>query len=130
MEETVLFEDKKWATLAHLSVFTGFIIPFGSIIAPIIIWTSKRELPLTVDQCKEVLNFQISTFIYFVVLLVAFILSVISSSHYEPDLASIIIIGLLVVALGIYYLVATVIGALQANNGVRYRYAINIRFIK
>ncbi|HEX2866257.1 MAG TPA: DUF4870 domain-containing protein [Ignavibacteriales bacterium] len=130
MEEVTLLEDKKWATLAHLSVFSGFIIPFGNIILPIVIWTSKREYHLTVDQCKEVLNFQISTLIYFLLLILAFVLSVVSSAHGEPNLASVIIIGLLIVALGIYYLVATVIGALQANNGIRYRYAINIRFIR
>lgn len=130
MEERILFEDKKWATLAHLSVFSGFVVPFGNLIAPIVIWTSKRDYHLTVDQCKEVLNFQISTIIYFMVLLAAFVLSIVSSQHNEPNLASIIIIGLLVIALGIYYLIATIIGALQANNGVKYRYPISIRFIK
>ncbi|MGE5432108.1 MAG: DUF4870 domain-containing protein [Syntrophomonadaceae bacterium] len=130
MEETILFEDKKWATLAHLSVFSGFIIPFGNLIIPIVIWTSKRDYHLTVDQCKEVLNFQISTLIYFIALIAAFVLSIIASEHGEPKLASIIIIGLLVIALGIYYLIATIIGALQANNGIKYRYAISIRFIK
>jgi uncharacterized Tic20 family protein len=130
MEETIPFEDKKWATLAHLSVFSGFVFPFGNFIAPIVIWTSKREHSFTVDQCKEVLNFQISTIIYFIALIAAFVLSIISSEHGEPNLASIIIIGLLVIALGIYYLIATIIGALKANDGVRYRYAISIRFIK
>lgn len=130
MEETLSHEDKKWATLAHLSVFSGFIIPFGSIIMPIIIWASKRDYPLTIDQCKEVLNFQISTLLYFLILIAAFVLSIVSSAHGEPNLATIIILGLLVIALGVYYLIATIIGALQANNGMRYRYAISIRFIK
>jgi len=44
-------DERTWAMLCHFSIFIGFIFPFGNIIAPLIIWSSKREeLPLVLDQ--------------------------------------------------------------------------------
>lgn len=31
-------DERMWAMLAHLSAVVGFIIPFGNIIAPLLIW--------------------------------------------------------------------------------------------
>jgi uncharacterized Tic20 family protein len=50
-----------WAMLCHLSALVGFVIPFGNIIAPLVIWTIKKdEFDLVNDQGKEAINFQIS----------------------------------------------------------------------
>ena len=54
-------DEKTWGMLCHISTFCGMIIPFGNILAPLIIWLIKKEeLPFVSDQGKEVLNFQIS----------------------------------------------------------------------
>ena len=54
-------EERTFAMLCHLLVFSGYFIPFGNIIGPLIIWIVKRDdHPLVNDQGKEVLNFQIS----------------------------------------------------------------------
>src|SRR5882762_7660874 len=54
-------EEKQWALFAHLSALIGYIIPFGSIIGPLIIWQIKKnEMPFVDDQGKEALNFQIT----------------------------------------------------------------------
>ena len=61
IETTPLSKDERtWGMLCHISTFCGLIIPFGNILAPLIIWLIKKEdLPFVQDQGKEVLNFQI-----------------------------------------------------------------------
>lgn len=109
-------EARTWAMLCHLGAFAGFLIPFGNIIAPLIIWLIKREeSPLIDDQGKESLNFQISMTIYFLVSL----------------LLTLIFIGfLLMIALAIFEIIFVIIATVRANEGEKYRYPLCIRFIK
>ncbi|MCB1589446.1 MAG: DUF4870 domain-containing protein, partial [Xanthomonadales bacterium] len=69
-------EERQWGLFAHLSALVGFIIPFGSILGPLIIWQIKKnEMPFVDDQGKEALNFQITVFIAVIVsLILTFIL--------------------------------------------------------
>ncbi len=109
-------EEKQWALFAHLSALAGFVIPFGSILGPLIIWLIKKDtMPFVDDQGKEALNFQITVAIaLFVCFLLIFVL-----------------IGLLliwVVAIGA--LVLTIIAGIKANEGVAYRYPFALRLVK
>ena len=108
-------DEKMWAMLTHISTFAGFIFPVGNIIAPLIIWLIKKdEYPLVDDQGKEVLNFQISMTIY----LIASIILIF------------IVIGIpILIGLGIFDFIITIIAAIKANDGIKYRYPITIRFI-
>ena len=108
-------DERMYAMLCHLSVFSGFIIPFGNIIGPLVIWQMKKhEFTLVNDQGREVLNFQISMLIYIAIaaVLCIFIIGI-------P-----ILIGLL-----IFNLIITVIGALKANEGIRYRYPMCLQIL-
>ena len=108
-------EERTWSMLCHISVFSGMLIPFGHILAPLVIWLIKKDdLPLLSDQGKEVLNFQISMTLYlFISVLLCFIL-----------------IGIpLLIGLIIFCIIATIIGAISANDGKKYRYPITIRFV-
>ena len=109
-------EEKQWAMFAHLSALVGYIIPFGSIIGPLIIWQIKKnEMPFVDDQGKEALNFQITVLIIAIVCI----------------LLILILIGILLLwALAIADLVFIIIAALAANNGQAYRYPFAIRLIK
>ncbi len=109
-------DETMWAMFCHLSTLLGFVFPFGNIIAPMILWQMKKdEYPLVDDQGKEALNFQISMTIY---VLIAFILVLMA-------------IGIvLLIALGLFDLIVTVIAALNAANGQKYRYPFSIRFVK
>ena len=61
-------DERTRTTLFHSSAYTGCVFPFGHILAPLIIWLSKREdYPLVTDQGKEILNFQISMTLYVIV---------------------------------------------------------------
>ena len=113
---TLSKDDKTWGMLCHLSALSGFIIPFGNIIAPLIIWLIKKEESEFVDyNGKESLNFQISLTIY----------SLISA------VLTIILIGfVMIVGILILYIVMTIIAGVKANNGERYVYPFTIRIIK
>ena len=108
-------EERTWGMFCHISTFCGMIIPFGNILAPMIIWLIKKEeLPFVADQGKEVLNFQISMVIYLFI----------------SGLLCIILIGIpILVGLIIFDFIITIIGTVNANDGKYYRYPITIQFI-
>ncbi len=57
--------QKTTATLMHLSTFAQFIIPLGNFIVPGIIWGTKKDNSALIDQeGKNILNFQMSVFMY------------------------------------------------------------------
>jgi len=109
-------EEKQWAMFAHLSALVGYIIPFGSIIGPLLIWQIKKnEMPFVDDQGKEALNFQITVAIAAIVCLILIV----------------VFIGILlfpIVALA--DLIFIVMASIAANNGQAYRYPFSIRLIK
>lgn len=109
-------EAKQWAFFAHLSALAGFVIPFGSLLGPLIIWQMKKnEMPFVDDQGKEALNFQITMAIAFVACCILML----------------VLIGFLLAALvGLVDLIYTIIAAIAANNGQAYRYPFNLRLIK
>jgi uncharacterized Tic20 family protein len=109
-------DERMWATFCHLGTFGGYFIPFGSIIVPLVIWLIQKDnYPLVDDQGKEALNFQISLYIY---KLISFILAL-------------FVIGILfLIGLMIFDVVMTIVAAIKANEGIRFRYPMTIRFIK
>ena len=100
----------------HLSALFGYIIPFGSIIAPLVMWQLKKnEMPFVDDQGKEALNFQITMAIAAIICIVLML----------------VLIGFLLICIvGILDLIFIVIAAIAANNGQAYRYPVNLRLIK
>ena len=116
IETTPSKDERTWAMRCHFSTYIGFIFPFGNIIVPLIIWLSKREdLPLVEDQGREVLNFQISMTIYFII----------------SGILCIILIGIpIVIGLIIFDFIITIVAAISANDGKYYRYPINLKLIK
>ena len=108
-------DEKMWAMLTHISTFAVFVFPVGNIIAPLIILLIKKdEFPLVDDQGKEVLNFQISMTIYIIASVILIF----------------VVIGIpILIGLAIFDFVITIIAAVKANDGIKYRYPITIRFI-
>lgn len=105
-----------WAMICHLSALAGFLIPFGNLLGPILVWQLKRkEFAFVDDQGKEAVNFQLSVFLYS---LAAMLLMVIGIGF------------ILIAAVAISALVLTIIAGLKANEGVAYRYPLSIRWIK
>ena len=108
-------DERTWAMLCHFSAFLGCIFPLGNIIAPLIIWLSKKEdMPFVRDQGREVLNFQISMVLYFIIALAL----------------CIILIGIpILLGLVIFEFIIIIVGGIRSNDGALYRYPITIRLL-
>lgn len=107
-------DSQQWGMIAHLSALAGFVIPFGNIIGPLVVWQMKKENPFVEDQGKEALNFQITVSIAVLVCL----------------LLSLVVIGLLLLPIvGIGALVLAVLAGIKANGGEAYRYPFTLRLI-
>lgn len=113
MQET---QERTWGMLAHLAALAGYIIPFGHIIGPLVIWLIKKDESAFVDdQGKESINFQISITVYAIV----------------SAILIVVVIGiLLLIGVVIFDVVMVIIAAVKANEGEKFRYPLCIRFIK
>ncbi len=109
-------DARTWGMITHLTALAGFVLPFGNILGPLIVWSIKKDEHAFVnDQGKEAINFQLTMTLAFIV---AFILIF-------------VVIGIpLLVLLCIFDLIMIVVAAVKSNDGVRYRYPVTIRFFK
>ncbi len=109
-------EERMWGMMCHLLAFSGYLIPFGSVLGPLVVWMIKKdEMPFVDDQGKESLNFQLTMLI-----------AVIVSAILMFVLIGFLLLGVLI----IFQIVVIIMAAIKANDGVKYRYPYTIRFIK
>jgi uncharacterized protein len=102
-------DDRMMAMFCHLG---GLL---GSILVPLIIWLIKKEESSYIDyHGKEALNFQITMLI----------------GHVVAGVTICLTFGMLNLAVWVLALVFSIIAAVAANRGERYRYPISIRFIQ
>lgn len=105
------------AMLCHLSSLILYLgIPFGNVLGPLIFWLVKKdEFEFVDDQGKEALNFQIT----------------VSLAMIASGILCIILVGLpLLFLILIVNFVMTIIGAVAASKGERYRYPFVIRLVR
>ena len=109
-------QEKQWALICHLSGLSGYIIPFGNVIVPIVIWSLKKDqMPMVDKHGKEVINFQLSITIWII----------------ASAMLIILLVGIpMLIVLGLLQVVLVIIGALKADSGQLYKYPLTIRFIK
>lgn len=119
-------DERMFATFMHLSLLAHLVLPYVSILIPIIMWSmKKKESAYVADHGREAVNFQISLAIYSILL---------------PIIA--IPIGLLLFVVGVAItvplaalfpyvlgLVGMIIAAVASNRGELYRYPMTIRFL-
>jgi len=146
--------NKTTAAITHLSALTQYFIPFGNFIFPIIIWSSKKEQSEFIDyHGKQVLNFQLSIFIYSLILgIIAipvllftifngvslealindndFILSQLDLGNLIGEITFGILLLIAFFLLKVFEFFLLIIAAINASNGERYKYPITINFIK
>lgn len=109
-------EERTLGMLCHLLALSGYVVPFGNIIGPLVIWLLKKDQSQFVDdQGKESLNFQISLSIYAII----------------AGFSIFVLIGIVLLPVVLLFgLIMVVIATIKANEGVAYRYPLTIRFIK
>ena len=109
-------EERSWGILLHLSGVTGFVFPFGNLIAPLVLWLIRRDHSVFLDdQGREALNFQISFSIYVIVSAVLMLL-----------LIGFVLLPLVLIT-GV---VLMIIAAIRVNEGTWYRYPLTLRILK
>jgi uncharacterized Tic20 family protein len=110
-------EEKKWAMICHLSALSGFLIPFGNLLGPLVVWLIKKDtMPLVDQHGKESLNFQITVTIAAVI---------------SAVLMLVLIGRLLMIIVGIGALVLTIMASIKVSNGeLNYKYPFSIKLLK
>ena len=106
-------EDRTMAALTHLSGLSGYIIPFGGVLVPIIIWMMKKDVPLISAIARQAVLLNVAVFIAFClawILLLTLILFPVSILIW-------FVFGIAAVALPI-------MGALKANDGAYFKYPV------
>jgi uncharacterized Tic20 family protein len=108
-------EERTMGMLCHLLAFSGYLIPFGHLIGPLVMWLVKKDESAFVDaNGKESLNFQITVTIATVV----------------SGILCLLLIGFLLLPVVIVgSLVLTIIASIKANEGTVYRYPFCLRLI-
>jgi uncharacterized protein len=145
--------DKNTATLLQLSALTQYFIPFGNFMFPIIIWSSAKDKSEYIDaQGKQAINFQLSLFLYTVILcLIAVPIlimtifknvpfqAMINDDLYLNDLSMANITGIAIVAiiaavvfcfLKVAEFFLVIYASVKAANGETYKYPLSIPFIR
>jgi len=109
-------EERTMSMLCHLSALAMFVIPFGSILGPLIVWLMKKDQYPEVDrQGKDAINFHLSMLIY--TLVAVFLI--------------LVLIGImLLVVIGAFTLIMIIIASIKSNNGERFEYPLSIKFIQ
>ncbi len=136
-------EEKNWATGLHLSAFLNLIVPFGSILGPLVFWLIKKDSSTYIDQeGKEAVNFNISYNLYIICLIFIGFIQMISriasfeelsnaanSSQLLPLISSLLIWLIPLLMLSILWFILIILAAVKANSGLHFHYPFTIRFI-
>lgn len=109
-------EQRQMGLFLHLSQLANMVIPFAGVILPIVIWQTQREkIPALDAHGKMVVNWLISSLIYYLV----------------SGVLALVLIGFLgIFALIIMGIVFPIVGGIKANNGDFWEYPLTIKFIK
>ncbi|MFU8876534.1 MAG: DUF4870 domain-containing protein [Wenzhouxiangellaceae bacterium] len=106
---------RQWATILHLSLLSGLIIPLGGLVVPVIIYMLKKDdVPGLVPHGRVVFNWVISFILYGII---CFLLMLIAIGF------------VLIWILGLLGLIFPIIGAIKANDGEVWQYPLSIRFL-
>ena len=108
-------DDRTWAVLAHLSTFSGYVVPFGNILGPLIVWLYKKdESPYVAHHALEALNFQITVLLAMSV----------------AGALSILLIGIpLLIGIALLDVIYRVLAVVAASEGQWYRFPLSLRII-
>ena len=116
-------QARTWNMWCHLSVLSAFIIPFGNLLGPFLVWQLKKnEIPSVEAHAKAALNFQLTILIALVVgAAIAFILAFVCVGYLLfPVVGAIALCGIIL----------PIIAGVRANDGVEYKYPYTIEFLK
>jgi len=110
---TIAPEERTLAALTHLSGLSGYVIPLGGVVVPIIIWAVKSDSKVIASVAKQALLLNVVVF----VLIAGTVLLWLTVILIPLVIAFWILLGLGAIALPI-------VGAIKALDGNYYRYPV------
>ncbi|MBZ9713273.1 DUF4870 domain-containing protein [Deinococcus multiflagellatus] len=137
------------AIITHLSPLAGLLLPtLGNVLGPLVAWLAFRDRSRALDdQGKEALNFQLSFWLYGLVVSVLgfalFSLGLIGGAvgaATGTDLGGLAVLGSLggfflfflpvLVVLGLVPFIFMIVAVVRVSAGQPYRYPLSIRFLR
>lgn len=106
-------EERTLAALTHLSGLSGYVVPLGGILVPILIWMTKKESPVISSIAKQAILLNLIVFLLICSGVVLFFTVILIPA-----------VILAWVALGLAAIALPIIGAIRANDGRYYRYPV------
>ncbi|WP_417358425.1 DUF4870 domain-containing protein [Flavobacterium sp.] len=145
--------NRNTAILMQLSAYTQYFIPFGNFIFPTLIWSLKKQDSKFVDyNGKQIINFQLSLFLYSLLLIVIAIplllyttlsdvsFNAVNEFHFVHEqfsaekitgIATIAILAVLIlIAMKVLEFFLIMYASVRNSNGENYNYPLTIKFIK
>src|SRR3990172_5637651 len=104
---TISPEERTLAALTHLSGLSGYIIPLGGVIVPIIIWIVKKDVPLISAIARQAVLLNVAVFVAIALTAVLWLTLIL--------IPAVVLFWCL---LGIAAIALPIIGAIKANGGV------------
>ena|SRR5690349_1590674 len=112
-------DDKNWGMLAHLLTLLGYVVLFGHCLPPLLIYLTKRDSsPFVAGEARESLNFQITVF-----------LAIILPLPLACLVITIPFILLWIALVLLAQLLLPIFAAVQAADGVPFRYPLTLRLV-
>jgi len=110
---TIAPEERALATLTHLSGLAGYIVPFGGVLVPIIIWMVKKDSPVISSIAKQAVLLNLIVFLLFCAGWVLFITILLIPA---------VLLGWAI--LGVAAVALPIVGAMKAADGNYYRHPV------
>lgn len=160
MTETLTKHERNLSAVIHASTFSKYFIPFGNFILPLVLWiANKKEYGFVDYNGKQALNFQISLFLYSIILgiltvpfFIGFLPEIFHWGHFSFEdledfnvfnfdldygnfnfgryLVPLGIAGLLQTGLFIVNVVYTILATIRTSEGQYFKYPLTIGFVK
>lgn len=116
LDDAQATQVRRLAMACHLAALIGYILPFGNVLGPLVVWLFNRERhPYIDEQGREAVNFQLSMLVWY---LLAFALVLALIGFF-------MLVGLIV-----FQLVMVVVAAVRTNGGEAWRYPLTVRFLR
>ena len=108
-------DDNTMAMLCHLSALAGFVIPFGSILGPLILWLVKKDEMSIVDRHgRDSLNFQLTMLIAYIVCFVLIFA----------------VVGIILLPLvALFSFIMVIVASIKAYEGKEFKYPLSFKFL-
>jgi uncharacterized Tic20 family protein len=106
-------EDRTLAALTHLSGLSGYVVPFGGVLVPIVIWIVRRDSLVISSIAKQAVLLNVIVFLLVAATAVLWVTIILIPA-----------VLLFWCALAVVALALPIVGAIKANQGMYYRYPV------